>query len=298
MKKHIAVLGVLGFALLIAPSAYAQTRTWVSGVGNDANPCSRTAPCKTFAGAISKTAAGGEISVLDPGGYGAVTITKAITINGDGTLAGILSSLTNGIIVNAGVNDRVVIRNVSINGGGNGTNGIRFIAGKSLIVENVTIEGFTGRGIDMSHTTTAKLFVRDTKISEGATGIFLTTTSGQAQAMLENVHLTGLTNGIEAGLNGRATITDSVISGNASNGILASNTSSRINVESCQISFNDVAGINATASGAVIRIADNHIVNNNAGVSFVGGAVIETAGNNRVAGNVSSQAPLGTYTVQ
>ena len=65
----------------VASSAHAQaTRTWVSGVGDDANPCSRTAPCKTFAGAISKTAAHGEISVLDPGPYGAVTITKSITL--------------------------------------------------------------------------------------------------------------------------------------------------------------------------------------------------------------------------
>src|SRR5437762_12810928 len=93
----------------LAASVQAQaTRTWVSGVGDDANPCSRTAPCKTYAGAISKTAAGGEISTLDPGGFGAVTITKSITINGDGTLAGILAAGTNGVIINAGVNDVVV----------------------------------------------------------------------------------------------------------------------------------------------------------------------------------------------
>src|ERR687886_1417639 len=104
-------------ALAVPGSAFGQaTRTWVSGVGDDANPCSRTAPCKTFAGAISKTAAGGEISVLDPGGFGAVTITKAITIDGDGTLAGILAASVNGVIVNAGVNDVVVIRSISING--------------------------------------------------------------------------------------------------------------------------------------------------------------------------------------
>src|SRR6266568_3695702 len=103
-------LAIAIFTFAFASMAQAQaTRTWVSGVGDDANPCSRTAPCKTFAGAISKTAAGGEISVLDPGGFGAVTITKSITIDGDGTLAGILASLTNGIIVNAGVNDKVVI---------------------------------------------------------------------------------------------------------------------------------------------------------------------------------------------
>src|SRR5205809_6481829 len=113
----INALAIAIFTFAFASMAQAQaTRTWVSGVGDDANPCSRTAPCKTFAGAISKTAAHGEINVLDPGGFGAVTITKAITIDGDGTLAGILSSLTNGIIVSAGANDVVIIRSVSING--------------------------------------------------------------------------------------------------------------------------------------------------------------------------------------
>src|SRR6185295_3554546 len=139
MRKFRFALNILAiavFSLAISSVAQAQaTRTWVSGVGDDANPCSRTAPCKTFAGAISKTAPGGEISVLDPGGFGAVTITKAITINGDGTLAGILNSLTTGIIVNAGVNDDIIIRNVSINGSTNGITGIRFIAGKSLTVD-------------------------------------------------------------------------------------------------------------------------------------------------------------------
>src|SRR5436190_24320652 len=117
LRLGINLLLIVVACLICSSAAQAQaTRTWVSGVGDDANPCSRTAPCKTFAGAISKTAAGGEISALDPGGFGVVTITKAITSNGDGTLAGILSSGTTGIIVNAGVNDRVVIRNISING--------------------------------------------------------------------------------------------------------------------------------------------------------------------------------------
>src|SRR5580765_2890252 len=106
---------VFVMAAAFATSASAQaTRTWVSGVGDDANPCSRTAPCKTFAGAISKTAAGGEISVLDPGGFGAVTITKAITLNGDGTLAGILAAGVTGIIINAPSTADILIRNLSI----------------------------------------------------------------------------------------------------------------------------------------------------------------------------------------
>src|SRR6266481_10190915 len=127
---------------VISSAAQAQaTRTWVSGVGDDANPCSRTAPCKTFAGAISKTAAGGEISVLDPGGFGALTITKSITIDGgEGQVASVLVSGTNGIVVAAGASDVVVLRNLRIQGLGGpngGLNGIRFISGAALFVENV-----------------------------------------------------------------------------------------------------------------------------------------------------------------
>src|SRR5881392_244455 len=117
MRKLI----VLGIFLLASVIMNAQaSRTWVSGVGDDANPCSRTAPCKTFAGAISKTATGGEIDALDPAGYGAVTITKAITIDGTGTLAGILNSGVNGIIINAtsvATTDNVILSALDINGG-------------------------------------------------------------------------------------------------------------------------------------------------------------------------------------
>src|SRR5215468_7208489 len=97
--KNVIRFSILTIIIMAgATFASAQaTRTWVSGVGDDVNPCSRTAPCKTFAGAISKTAAGGEISVLDPGGYGAVTITKSITISGNGDDTSILVSGTNGI---------------------------------------------------------------------------------------------------------------------------------------------------------------------------------------------------------
>lgn len=142
----------VGFVLCVlmgASLAHAQaTRTWVSGVGDDANPCSRTAPCKTFAGAISKTAAGGEISVLDPGGFGGVTITKSMTIDGQGVVASIVNAGgVNGIVINTGLNDKVVIRNITINGIGSGLNGIRFLAGASLLVDNVTIQGMTTDGI-------------------------------------------------------------------------------------------------------------------------------------------------------
>src|SRR5690242_20530176 len=129
---------LLFFVVLGAGMMYGQaSRTWVSGVGDDANPCSRTAPCKTFAGAISKTAAGGEIDALDPAGYGALTITKAITIDGGGgQVASVLVAGTNGIVVQAGPNDVVILRNLRFNGIGSGINGIRFLSGKDLNVEN------------------------------------------------------------------------------------------------------------------------------------------------------------------
>ena len=123
------------------------TRTWVSGVGDDANPCSRTAPCKTFQGAISKTAAHGEMSVLDPGGYGPVTITKSITLSGSGTLASIVATGT-GITITAGANDVVVVHNIQINGIGASTGaGIRLASpGTQVVLENVVVQGFD-RGI-------------------------------------------------------------------------------------------------------------------------------------------------------
>src|ERR671939_513238 len=113
-------------ALAVPGSAFGQaTRTWVSGVGDDANPCSRTAPCKTFAGAISKTAAKGEINCLDPGGFGGVTITKAIALKCQYTEGGVLVSGTNAIVVNAGTADAVTLKGLDINGIGTGLNGIR-----------------------------------------------------------------------------------------------------------------------------------------------------------------------------
>jgi hypothetical protein len=152
LSTALKVLTFATFVMALSSLAHAQaTRTWVSGVGDDANPCSRTAPCKTFAGAISKTANGGEIDALDPGGYGAVTITKGITIDGNGTLASILFSGTNGVVVNATANDIIILRNLTLNGAGTtlGVDAIRYLAGKELHVENCRIQRFSDDGIDV-----------------------------------------------------------------------------------------------------------------------------------------------------
>ena len=152
----------------IASAAHAQaTRTWVSGVGDDANPCSRTAPCKTFQGAISKTAAHGEISVLDPGGYGAVTITKSITLSGVGTLASIVAAgAVNAVIINAAETDVVVLRDLQLNGIGSGGDGIRLLsAGTQVVVNNVVIQGFD-KGIHTAATATGNLSVANSTIAD------------------------------------------------------------------------------------------------------------------------------------
>src|SRR5579862_2842729 len=130
------------------------SRTWVSGVGDDANPCSRTAPCKTWAGAIAKTLAGGEINALDPGGFGAVTITKSITLDGGSAFASVLAAGTHGIVV-SGANTDVTLRNISMQGIGSGLSAIRHIGSGTLHVHNVQIRGFgasSAASIDLSPT--------------------------------------------------------------------------------------------------------------------------------------------------
>ncbi|RYD63523.1 MAG: hypothetical protein EOP58_11235, partial [Sphingomonadales bacterium] len=182
VSKRLFFAGsIVGAALLYAAPASAQaTRTWVSGVGDDVNPCSRTAPCKTFAGAISKTAAGGEINCLDPGGYGTVTIVKSITLDCTGTLGSVLNSATTGIIVN-NATAVVKLRGLTINGGtptAAGLHGIRFIAGASLTVENVLISNQiaaapNGNGIFFQPSAAAEMVLKNVTIADNSVGILI-----------------------------------------------------------------------------------------------------------------------------
>jgi hypothetical protein len=197
-RISLCALAITAMALgYSAPAAAQATRTWVSGIGDDANPCSRTAPCKTFAGAISKTAAGGEINCLDSGGFGGVTITKSISIICDSVEGGVLVSGTNGIVVNAGANDVVVLSGLDIEGVGTGINGVRFIAGGSLTIQNSTISDFRGansNGISFQPSGVSQLYVANVTIANngnGATGsgIFIQPTgaAGAATVVLRDV---------------------------------------------------------------------------------------------------------------
>ena len=175
MKKLRLAFRVALFAsiiLTLASLGHAQsTRTWVSGVGDDLNPCSRTAPCKTFAGALLKTVAGGEIDALDPGAFGRVIISKSITIDGTGVLAGILAISGNGIAIKSEETTNPIsvrLRGLSINGEGSGLNGINVEAAKQVVIEDCVIDGFLGSGISVA---AGIVFVKNTAIRNNKVGV-------------------------------------------------------------------------------------------------------------------------------
>jgi hypothetical protein len=297
---------IMAFTLMISSSAQAQaTRTWVSGVGDDANPCSRTAPCKTFAGAISKTATAGEIDCLDPGGFGAVTITKSITIDGTtgAGFGGILAAGTNGIIINPGDTGIVSIRNLSIDGAATGLDGIRVLTGRITHIEGCVIFGFRGNGassdgIDIS-LTTAVAGNQDVKITNttvrdnSGNGIRASNSSaGNVLVVLDNVRGDGNANGYAAGTNSITQISNSHFTFNTTAGINVTAGTTQVDVDTCFLESNN-NGLLAAAS--VTRIANCRISGNGTGISFTGGTV-QSFGDNKVKGNFTADQAGGSVT--
>jgi hypothetical protein len=299
-RNTLQLLALLVFSLACVSLAQAQaTRTWVSGVGDDANPCSRTAPCKTFAGAISKTAAAGEIDALDPGGFGTLTITKSLTIDGAGTLASVLSAGTNGFNVNVANTDTVILRNISINGVGTGINGINwFNNGGNLIVENVEIERVTGSGIFMNLTNSGNLTVTNSRINNcGSTdntdaAIRITTTFGTAKATIAQTTMTGNRVGVNVGDRAQVIVRDSVASGYQATGLpvgfnIGGGTSSTMFLENCTAAHNN-SGVRGLGTGGTEQVFLSNCDiydNNNAGVNMASFTQAVSYQNNRITGN-------------
>jgi hypothetical protein len=303
-RKTLIFVLIAILTLCFASMAQAQaTRTWVSGVGDDANPCSRTAPCKTFAGAISKTATNGEISVLDPGGFGAVTITKGITINGDGTLAGILAANTVGIIINAPTTAAVTIRNVSIHGAGNGTDGIRILAAGKVNVENCSIQGFINQGIDIIPSTAGLVLqvnVLGTQIRHNTLQGIQVLPSGTAQVRLtvtDSVINNSGASGIDVGANNNsASITRTTVS-NSNPGLQVQLASSTMMVDNCLIA-NNTTGITAgVGQAAVIRVHNSTISGNTTAAAGGTGTVVGFT-SNMVIGNGGTNTLTGVSAAQ
>jgi len=308
VRFTLNILAITILTLTITSLAQAQaTRTWVSGVGDDVNPCSRTAPCKTYAGAISKTAKDGEISTLDPGGFGAVTITKSITINGGGAGQGygsILASLVNGIIINitdaADVRKTVRLDWLNINGASTGLDGIRFIGGNALFVENTLIDGFTGDGIEASSASLAainQLHLRNVSIRNVANGVNINNSGTNAtQFTMDHCQISKATNGVNAGNGARGQISYSTFSSCTGSGITATEGTSPTEFAINDSSITACGTGVTTGAGTEVLIARVVITGN--GTSLGLGGTVHTGGNNTIGKNGTNNAPNGTVFTQ
>lgn len=281
----------------IGSSAYAQaTRTWVSGVGDDANPCSRTAPCKTFAGAISKTAAGGEINCLDPGGFGGVTIIKSISIICDFTEGGVLSAGAgvNGIVINLpSANDTVFLSGLDFNGAGSAQNGIRIVSGGTVHVQNSLIRNYrasNGLGMNVAPAGTLNLTVTNVTIADNGTGatgggmqVQPTGASGTARVTMRNVRFQN-----NANRNLRVDTT-----GNTGTGVGMTIDDSQFTGSNTAMSFNavGVAPVNFTLTNSRIDVATT-------GIEAAGGTMAGRVDGSTITNTLNPLAISGTATVQ
>jgi parallel beta helix pectate lyase-like protein len=319
MKRLISAVLLIGASLAQAQTAQ---RTFVSaGSGNDANPCSRALPCRQFAAAIARTSPGGEVIVLDSGGYGIVTINQAISlISPSGVYAGITAFSGDAITVNTGVLDTVVLRGLSLNGLG-GTNGVHYTAGFVLHVENLVVSRFDERGILFGGS--GELFVKDTTVRNNfGAGILLDAISGVARGSMDRCRLERNDSGLVVTNNSRVTIRDSVAALNAQAGMsvqIGPETSAHLTVENCIASYN-ANGFSATGaplSGAILTVSNssaiantsagilasvnstvrasrNTVTKNGTGLHQIPNGLLESAGNNTVRGNGSETS--GTIT--
>jgi hypothetical protein len=301
----VSLAAIVASVLLGAPANAQATRTWVSGVGDDANPCSRTAPCKTFAGSISKTAAGGEINCIDPGGFGALTITKSITISCEGVTGGVLVAGTNGITVNAAATDIVVLKGLDFDGTGTGISGISIVSAAAVHVLQAAIRNFKGGGSGITlapNSISTQLFVGDSFIanngSSATTGgiVIKPTGTGAASVVITNTKVNANTSGVRADgttTTGavKVTVEGSSISGNANDGATSTATApgtSNMLINNCVISYN--VGTGVVANAGALLLGDSVVTGNGTGLSSVNSAILASYKNNNINGNTNDNA--------
>jgi hypothetical protein len=289
-------------ALFFVSTATAQAqRTFVSGLGSDANPCSRASPCRTFVQAISQTNAGGEVIVLDSAGYGPFTVSTSVSIIAPpGVYAGISVFSGDGIDVNASGPDVVILRGLTINSQG-GSSGITFTSGKALHVENCEVNGFQGPGIVSS--STGSLFITDSILRGNADGIAVNGSSNSGVS-IDHVRLEGNTGFGLLVDTGKVSLADSVISGSNTNLQAVSNgTVTDVNVENCVVA-NSSTGVaifvNALGGGSTtLRLSNSTVTDNQIGLWQHSPALLLSRGNNTVEGNgTNTMGTIGSYTAK
>lgn len=302
-SRYLIAAFVAAAFLALVPGAHAQaTRTWVSGVGDDANPGSRTAPCKTFAGAIAKTAAGGEIDGLDPGGFGALTITKAITLDGCATHAGVLVAGTNGITINdATPGDTIILRRLDINGisvGGTpeGLTGVSIVAGTNVLIEDCQIYGFSQYAVNVAATSSCNVIIKDCTFTNNTlAGVDVPNTdSGTVGVSVRKTEISGSQTGIYAAF-GTVEASECEIT-NCSTYGLDAESGAAITAETCIINLNATAVLADT--GSRVRLSNNDFFDNFT-AGFTGSGAISSAGNNKKGNNGAFPgAPNESITIQ
>ncbi len=309
--RKLSLSALLLGALSAATSLHAQvTQTWVSATGSDSNPCSRTLPCKTFAGALLNTAAKGRINVVDPGSYGTVTITKSVTIDAPEGFAEVLASGTNAIVISAAATDVVTLRGLTIDGNGTGLDGIQVTSAKEVRIEGCTIQGFVNRGVIVNNASgSINLHIRDTAIQNntgasspaGNSGAVLLRPTGtaSASAIIESSHFDQNTFGLRVEANSRATMSDSTASANTTFGVhaalaIGSTMPANILLERVVIT-NNATGAQAEGSAfASVRLSNTMIISNSVGLSSVSSGQIISSVNNTVVGNGTNGSPTST----
>lgn len=299
LRVLLPALVLLTLALPSAASAQA-TRTWVSGVGDDANPCSRTAPCKTFAGAISKTATGGIINAMDDGGFGTLTITKSITVDGGHHTAGMLASGgINGVLIN-GAGAKVVLRNLDIEGNGTtlGLNGVRILNAANVRIQNSDIGFFSRSGVDVSLSSgiaTKVILVGNTIHHNGGTGVNV------APGNLANAKLGLRGNSIDDNTCGITATTFGMDGGFNFNAACATADSSQpisgratINAFQNGLSENTSVGVLSRGDKGTVRLGGNEVTGSSTGILALDtGATLLSFGNNMVTGNSTNGTTTG-----
>jgi Right handed beta helix region len=288
-KSIGASIAVASALFAVSAPAHAQaTRTWVSGVGNDADPCSRTAPCKTFAGAISKTAINGIINCIDSGAYGAVTIVKSITIDCHDVFASILngndqSSFT-GVVINVGADPKdpwrtVRLRNIDISGSGNGNIGISIVAAAAVILEDLEITGNVKQGIsDTRIDGNTMLSIKNTVIANNG-GAGIGAGAQMNTLVLDNVQSNKNAYGLALAKTNTATISRSVFSNNVTAGVEV-DSGGQLMMDSSMVSYN---GAGIAASGGAVAFTNTDVAFN---ATAITGATT-SFGNNRIFGNAA-----------
>jgi len=296
------------FVALLASAAMAQQRTFVSGLGNDANPCTRTAPCRTFAIALGLTNPGGEVIALDSAGYGTMagvnTIVKSISIIAPpGVYAGI--SVSSGDGIDIGSSGTVVLRGLTINNSGSSGHGILYSgSGGTLHIEDCVVNGFAPSGDGLFFAGPGKLEVKDSIMRDNFVGIQITPSSTTASATIDHVRFeTNTGQGLLATDLSKVTVSNSVASGNSTGfGAVAFTQSCELTLESC-VASNNGAGITAQSNAAgvaTVRFSNCTITDNSTGLDNLGSpAVILSRSNNTVEGNATATVgPIGTYAAQ